>query len=104
MGKARPGPLSGTDLEFVSQIINYVIVLFTVVIFARVILSFAVYFIRPPHPQWLVTLDGMITSITEPVLAPIRRMLPNMGGFDFSPMVVLVILWIIRAAVVAIGG
>ena len=85
-------------------IIDWIIILFTVAIFARVILSFAVYFIRPPHPQWLVTLDGMITSITEPVLAPIRRMLPNMGGFDFSPMVVLVILWIIRAAVVAIGG
>ena len=91
-------------MELLAQIINYVIVLFTVVIFARVILSFAVYFIRPPHPQWLVTLDGMIASITEPVLAPVRRMLPSMGGFDFSPMVVLVILWIIRAAVVAIGG
>ena len=85
-------------------VIDWVIILFTLTIFARVILSFAVYFIRPPHPQWLVTLDGMVASITEPVLAPIRRMLPNMGGFDLSPMVVLVILWIIRAAVAAIGG
>ena len=86
------------------SIINWVILLFTLAIFARVILSFAVYFIRPPHPLLLVTLDNFVTSITEPVLAPIRRMLPNMGGFDFSPMVVLVILWIIRAAVAAIGG
>ena len=99
MGKARPGVFSGTTLEFLSQIINYVIVLFTVVIFARVMLSFAIYFIRPPHPQWLVTLDGMITSITEPVLAPVRRMLPSMGGLDFSPMVVLIVLWIIGEAV-----
>ena len=86
------------------SIIDWIIILFTVAIFARVILSFAVYFIRPPHPPWLVTADGVIASITEPVLAPIRRMLPNMGGFDFSPMVVLVILWIIRAALAAIGG
>lgn len=86
------------------SIIDWIIILFTVAIFARVILSFAVYFIRPPHPQWLITLDGMVASVTEPVLAPIRRMLPNMGGFDFSPMVVLVILWIIRAAVAAIAG
>lgn len=80
------------------SIINWVILLFTLAIFARVILSFAVYFIRPPHPPLLVTLDNFVTSITEPVLAPIRRMLPNMGGFDLSPMVVLVILWIIREA------
>ncbi len=86
------------------NIIDWIIILFTLTIFARVILSFAVYFIRPPHPPWLVTLDGMIASITEPVLAPIRRMMPNMGGLDFSPMVVLVILWIIRAAVSAIAG
>ena len=86
------------------SIINWIITLFTLAIFSRVILSFAVYFVRPPHPPWLVTLDGMINSITEPVLAPIRRMLPNMGGFDFSPMVVLVILWIIRTAVAEIGG
>ncbi len=85
-------------------IIDWIIILFTLFIFARVILSFAVYFIRPPHPQWLVTLDGTVTSITEPVLAPIRRMLPNMGGLDFSPMIVLVILWIIRAALSAVSG
>ena len=80
------------------SIINWVILLFTLAIFARVILSFAVYFMRPPHPPLLITIDGFITSITEPVLAPIRRMLPSMGGFDLSPMVVLVILWIIREA------
>lgn len=86
------------------NIIDWIILLFTLTIFARVILSFAVYFVRPPHPPWLVTLDGAVASITEPVLAPIRRMLPSMGGFDFSPLVVLVILWIIRAAVAQIGG
>ena len=85
-------------------VIDWVIILFTLTIFARVILSFAVYFIRPPHPQWLVTLDSTVVSITEPVLAPIRRMLPNMGGFDLSPMIVLVILWIIRAALAAVAG
>lgn len=86
------------------SIIDWIIILFILAIFARVILSFAVYFIRPPHPPLLVTIDSFITSVTEPVLAPIRRMLPNMGGFDFSPMVVLIILWIIRVALSKIGG
>lgn len=29
------------------------------------------------------------SRVTEPVLGPIRRMLPNLGGVDFSPMIVL---------------
>lgn len=33
---------------------------------------------------------------TEPVLAPVRRILPIAGGIDFSPLVVLLILYLIR--------
>ena len=80
-------------------IVNWLIYLFALAILARVILSFANLLVRPPHPQWLITLDNFLISITEPVLGPIRRMLPNMGGLDFSPMVVLIILLIVRAAV-----
>lgn len=80
-------------------LIHWVINLCTLLIFARVILSFVGYFVRPPHPPFLVALDSFVVQVTEPVLGPIRRMLPNMGGLDFSPMVVLIVLLIIRAAV-----
>lgn len=85
--------------DVVITVIQWVINLLTLAIFARVILSFASLIIRPPHPQWLINLDNFVISITEPILGPIRRMLPNMGGLDFSPMVVLIILLIVRAAV-----
>ena len=85
--------------DVVITVIQWVINLLTLAIFARVILSFVSLIIRPPHPQWLINLDNFVISITEPVLGPIRRMLPNMGGLDFSPMVVLIILLIVRAAV-----
>lgn len=81
------------------SVIQGVIYLCFLAILARVILSFAGLIIRPPHPQWLINLDNLVISITEPVLGPIRRMLPNIGGLDFSPMVVLIILLIIREAV-----
>ena len=81
------------------SVIQGVIYLCFLAILARVILSFAGLIIRPPHPQWLINLDNLVISITEPVLGPIRRMLPNVGGLDFSPMVVLIILLIIREAV-----
>jgi YggT family protein len=33
---------------------------------------------------------------TEPVLRPIRRILPNLGGLDFSPVIVLIVIWLIE--------
>lgn len=90
--------------QLLITIIQWIINLFTLAIFARVILSFAGLVMRPPHPQWLINLDNLLVSITEPVMAPIRRMLPNMGGLDFTPMVVLVILFIIRLGLNRIAG
>ena len=68
----------------------------TVAIFARVILSFVIPFAGAnPHPI-LISLNRVVGQITEPILGPIRRVLPTFGMFDFSPMVALIILWAIR--------
>ena len=76
--------------------INVVIYLLTVAIFARVILSFIIPMAGArPHPL-LVSINHLVNQITEPILGPIRRVLPSFGMFDFSPMVALVILWLIR--------
>lgn len=55
----------------------------TVLLLARVVLSWVAP--RPGNP-----LVQFIHRVTEPLLAPVRRVLPAMGGFDFSPVVVLV--------------
>ena len=46
--------------------------------------------------DWRNPLAKIIYSLTEPVLAPIRRVLPVVGGLDFSPMVVLLALRALR--------
>ena len=96
LGKDRRFAADINVLELFARLINYVIILFTLVIFARVILSFAVLFIKPPYPPMLVSVDRAVNQITEPVLAPIRRLLPSFGGLDFSPMVVIIVLMVIR--------
>ncbi|PYR32436.1 MAG: hypothetical protein DMF90_23595 [Acidobacteria bacterium] len=40
-----------------------------------------------------------VYSLTEPVLEPIRRMLPEIGGLDLSPMVLLLVLRAIRGLI-----
>ena len=38
---------------------------------------------------------GVVARLAEPLLAPLRRVLPNLGGLDFSPLVALVILQVL---------
>lgn len=45
--------------------------------------------------QFLAAVDDSISRLFEPVLSPIRRLLPNTGAIDFSPLIFLMILWAI---------
>ena len=42
------------------------------------------------------SLATILHSLTEPALEPIRRVLPAVGGLDFSPMVLLILLRVVR--------
>jgi YggT family protein len=66
-------------------LIAQLLYLYTLAIFARAILSF--FPIRPGSP--IAPVAQFLYRITEPVLAPIRRALPSMGGLDLSPLVVI---------------
>jgi YggT family protein len=84
------------SLEIV-RLVSAVIQLFTFLIIARAIGSF---FVR----DWSTGLPRVLWDVTEPVLAPVRRVLPPFGGLDFSPLVVILLLsfinnYVLRAAV-----
>jgi YggT family protein len=53
------------------------------------------YFMDPYHP-----IRRTLDSIVQPMLAPIRRVLPTLGGFDFSPLVLIILIDIIESIVV----
>ena len=86
-------------MELLVPLISWIITFLTVAIVARAIISFLPYFVRPPYHPLVVSIDRVVTQITEPLLAPVRRMLPSFGGLDLSPMVVIIILIIIREAI-----
>ena len=72
-------------------LISLALTLFTLVLFVRAILS---WFPRPTGV--LATVDHAATTITEPVLAPVRRYVPSFGGFDLSFIIVFVGIYVIR--------
>ena len=85
-------------------LINGLLTLFTIAIFARVILTFIIPLSGSrPHPM-LASVNNLVNQFTEPVLGPIRRSLPSFGGFDFSPMAALIILILLRRVVDSVLG
>ena len=49
-----------------------------------------------PHNPLIAAIGNFLYQVTEPVLAPIRRILPNLGSIDVSPIVVLLIIYFIH--------
>lgn len=72
------------------RVVATLIDLYSIVVLAAVVMSW----VRadPRHP-----LVAMVYRLTEPALAPIRRVLPPTGGIDFSPMVLLIALRVFRS-------
>jgi YggT family protein len=67
-------------LRIISQV-------FYLVLIAYILLG---YFLSPYHP-----LRMALGRVIEPLLVPIRRLMPNTGMIDFSPMVLLLLMWLV---------
>ena len=81
--------------------IDYVIGLYEIVVIAAVILSWLISFnVINPYNPFVRSLWQAMMAITEPLLRPIRRMLPDLGGLDISPIVLLLALFFIRSVVI----
>lgn len=73
------------------QIFEQVLVFLVII---KVILS---YFMDPYHP-----VRSRIDALVEPLLAPIRRFMPRIGMFDFSPMVLIILVQLIGTLLIGL--
>jgi YggT family protein len=55
--------------------------------------------VNPRNPAVLM-IGEFLYRITEPVLRPIRNMLPNFGGIDISPLIVIIIIIFIQSVII----
>jgi YggT family protein len=82
-------------IVFIEAFINVLAQALTLAIFARVILSWV-----PVRLPW--GLGEFVFAVSEPILAPIRRALPFMGGIDFSPLIALIAIQTIASILLRI--
>src|SRR5436189_6397652 len=84
-------------LNAVVQIAQYLLWLLTWVIIIQVILSWLLAFnVLNTSSGGVRAFAIAIDRVTAPLYRPIRRILPDFGGLDFSPLVVLILIYVLR--------
>ena len=81
-------------------IINWTFNLLFIAILGRIILSFVIPMMGGRPNPLLLQIYGVMGQVTEPILGPLRRILPTFGMFDFSPLVAIIILQVVRGVLV----
>jgi len=83
-----------TVVDFLLQVVMWIIIV-------QAILSWLVAFnVINTHNDFVRSLYYALDRMTAPLYRPIRRILPDFGGLDFSPMVVLLIIVLLRRLLV----
>ncbi len=76
-------------IEFL-RFISYLITLYTYVVIAAVVFSWLIAFnVINPHNNVVRSVWQALNALTEPLLRPIRRLMPDLGGIDISPVILL---------------
>ena len=77
----------------VFQIAHYLLTVLTWIIIIQVILSWLLVFnVLNTSSQGVRSFAGALERITAPLYRPIRALLPDFGGIDFSPLVLLILI------------
>jgi YggT family protein len=79
-------------MAFIGELLINAIRIYEFILIGRILMSWI------PLDRSNPTIDSIVRfmyDITEPVLAPVRELLPPMGGFDFSPIVVFIGLQVV---------
>jgi len=83
------------------EIIQFLLRIVTWVIIVQAVLSWLVAFnVINTHNDFVRQLLYALSRMTEPLYRPIRRIMPDFGALDFSPLVVLLLIQILSSVVI----
>jgi YggT family protein len=86
-------------IEFIA-FISYLLTLYTYLIIAAAVMSWLIAFnvINPRNP-FVVMVGEFLYRVTDPLLRPIRNLMPNLGGIDISPIILILIIFFIQSVI-----
>lgn len=87
-------------MRSVLDVILLVLQLYVWLLVASAILSWLIAFnVVNTRNQVVATIADFLWRITEPVLRPIRSFMPNLGGIDISPVILILIIFFIQSVI-----
>ena len=90
----------GPVISSVLYVFNTLIDLYEFVIIVAVVASWLIVFgVLSTRNQFARSLMNALDALTEPVFRQIRRVIPSVGGIDFSPIIVFIVLEVVRRLV-----
>ncbi|MEJ0095266.1 MAG: YggT family protein [Methylocella sp.] len=79
------------------DVILLILDLYTYVVIAAVILSWLIAFnVVNTYNDVVRAISNAVNALTEPVLRPIRQVMPNLGGLDISPIILFLLIFLIQ--------
>jgi YggT family protein len=99
--RAHPDPQRFPAMRALLDVILIALNIYMWIVIAAVVLSWLVAFnvVNTRHP-FVAAVADFLYRITEPVLRPIRNMLPNLGGIDISPIILFLIIILIERVII----
>ena len=88
-------------MQSILDVVEVILNLYVWLLIASAILSWLIAFnVVNTRNQFVAGIAEFLYRITEPVLAPIRRSLPSLGGLDISPIVLILIIYLMQSVIV----
>jgi len=87
----------GGFLVPILEVVDLLLRIYMWIIIAAAVMSWLISFrVINTYSRPVSIIGDFLYRATEPVLRPIRRFLPNFGGLDISPVILLIAIWLIR--------
>ena len=89
-------------LKMLLEILDFGLMILTWIIIAHAIMSWLIGFnVISNYNEYVRSISTALDRITRPIYDPVRRIMPDLGPLDLTPLVVLLILFVLRNFVIA---
>ena len=97
---ARHGSDGGLAMSAIGWLLDTIIWFYLVLVIAAAVVSWLIAFdVLNTRSRVVYQVIDFLNRVTEPALRPIRRILPNLGGIDVSPIILIVLLTFLRMVI-----
>ena len=87
----------------VADYVSAVFLVYIVLIFVHILLNMLFSFgVRMPYARWTDAVLNFLRDVSEPYLRVFRRFIPPLGALDLSPMIAIIVLYVVRTLLVSV--